>query len=95
MNKRLYFDTETTGLNSRDNDIIQIAGIIEIDGKQEDEFNLKMQPFRWDTISQEACDIHGISVEQMKGFPEPKSAYKLLSNILGRYCNKYDRIVRS
>ena len=52
MKKLLYFDTETTGLDPVRNGIIQIAGIIVIDGEVKEEFNIKMQPHENDEITQ-------------------------------------------
>ena len=64
----LYLDVETTGLNEKKQDIIQLACIPIIDGIQQKEFNEFCQPTNYNTIQQEALDIHGITVEQLKTF---------------------------
>ena len=89
--KVCYFDTETTGLDSIKNDIIQIAGIIEIDKKVEHEFVFTCQPFSYENISQEALDVHGMSVDDIKEFDKPQVVYKNLINLFSQYINRYDR----
>jgi len=89
--KVFYFDTETTGLNSKVNDIIQLGFIIEIDGKVVRKEKLEMQPFDYSSISKIALDTHKISVEKMKTFDTPQIAYAKIVNILDEYINKYDK----
>ncbi|MCU0414180.1 MAG: 3'-5' exonuclease [Ignavibacteriaceae bacterium] len=91
MKKVLYFDTETTGLDEKQNDIIQIAGIIVIYGVVQEEFEFKVQPFNYDNISQEALDIHGYNVEQLKTFPEPGEIYLRVIDIFSKYIDKYNK----
>lgn len=76
--KVLYFDTETTG-------------IVEIDGKIKEEFNLFSQPFSYENISPEALGIHGISIDTIKQFPKPETLRRRLISILSKYVDKYDR----
>lgn len=54
--KVLYFDCETTGTDPIEQDITQISGLIEIDGKVVDKFNFRCQPLNWDGISPEALE---------------------------------------
>jgi len=89
--KTLYFDCETTGLNSVKNDIIQIAGIIEIDGKEVENFNIKIQPFSWENIEQRALDVNNITIKQLKEFQEPNIAYQELISLFSKYIDKFDR----
>lgn len=51
MSKIIYLDTETTGLDKEKNDVIQVAGIIEIDGKEVERFNIFCQPFSFENVS--------------------------------------------
>ena len=90
-NKILFFDCETTGLNPTKNDIIQISGIIEIDNKEADRFNIKMQPFNWDNIEQEALNVHGISIEKLKEFQKPDIAYREIVTLFDKHIDKYDK----
>lgn len=89
--KVLYFDTETTGLDPVKNDIIQLAGIVEINGEIKEEFNFFSQPFSYENVSQEALDIHGISIDTIKGFPKPETLRIRLIQLMGKYVDKYNR----
>lgn len=89
--KVLYFDTETTGLDPVKNDIIQLAGMVEINGKIKEEFNFFSQPFSYENVSQEALDIYGISIDTIKGFPKPETLRIRLIRLMGKYVDKYNR----
>ena len=89
--KILWFDVETTGLDPVKNDIITLSAIIEIDGKVERTLNLKVQPHSYENISQEALDINGITVEQMRTFDTPEVAHEKLVAYFERYVNRYDK----
>jgi DNA polymerase-3 subunit epsilon len=91
MKKILYFDTETTGLDPVKNDIIQLAGLIEIDGKIVEEFDLKCQPHSYENIQQEALNTHCFTLEQIKGFPSPVSVKNNFCAILAKHCDKFDK----
>lgn len=65
MKKLLWIDTETTGLSSKKNGIIEIAGIIDIDGKNEKEFLLRMNPVNRE-INPGALGINGFTRERIK-----------------------------
>lgn len=91
IRKVLFFDTETTGLDPVKNDIIQLSGIVEIDGKIKEEFNFFSQPFNYDNVSPEAMAKHGISIDTIKQFPKPHLLRSRLIDFLSRYINKYDK----
>jgi DNA polymerase-3 subunit epsilon len=87
----LYFDCETTGLDPVKNDIIQLAGLVEIDGKVVEEFNLKCEPHSYENVSQEALDVHGIKLEEIKTYPSPVSTKNQFCDILAKHCDKFDK----
>jgi DNA polymerase-3 subunit epsilon len=89
--KVLWFDTETTGLDPVKNDIIQIAGIVEIDGDVKEEFNIKCQPINYDTISQDALKVHGISIDQLKTFQTSKDGKNEFLKIMDKYVDKFNK----
>jgi DNA polymerase-3 subunit epsilon len=89
--KILWLDTETTGLNSKENDILTLAGIVEINEEIKEEFYLEMQPFNYENISKEALEVNGLTLEQIKKFQKPQEAYKKLTRIFSKYINKYNR----
>jgi DNA polymerase-3 subunit epsilon len=91
MGKRFYFDVETTGLDPKENDIIQLAYIIEIDEKIEKSGDITMQPFNYETVSDEALQVHGRTLEEIKTYKKPETSYLELLGILSKYIDKYDK----
>jgi len=89
--KTIYFDCETTGLNPIKNDIIQIAGIIEDEGKEIEKFNIKIQPTNWHNIDERALEVNKLTIEQLKQFDDPALAYTKILSIFDRYIDRYDR----
>lgn len=90
--KFFWTDTETTGLDPVKNAIIQIAGIIVIDGKEEEKFNLKCRPNDTDEVDQKALDVHGMTKEEIMTYPNPKNVYTKLKAIFDKYINKFDKM---
>jgi len=88
--KILWLDTETTGLDARRHDVIQIAGILDIDTIAGEKFNYYVQPFNWDVITEEATSIHGFTRDTLKTFEPPQVVHQRLIGILEAYINKYD-----
>lgn len=89
--KILYFDCETTGLDHIKNDIIQLACIIHIDGKEVDRADFKICPFSFDNISQKAVETHGFTIADLHKFPEPKKVYKDLIYLFSKYIDRYNK----
>lgn len=89
--KIMWLDTETTGLNKEKCDIIQLSGIIVIDGEEKERFDLRCQPINYENIEQQAFDITGMTLERVKTFPTPQETYKKFKEILCNYVNQYDK----
>lgn len=69
----LWLDVETTGLDPVRNDIVQLACIAVINGKQHNvTFNEYCQPFDWNTVDPEALKINHTSLEQLRAFQKPQ-----------------------
>lgn len=89
--KILYIDTETTGIDPRTNDILEFAGIVEIDGMVQEEFDIYMQPIDYTTISKSALEVTGFTLAAIRDSLEPEQAYRKILKILDKYINKYDK----
>lgn len=89
--KILYFDVETTGTDSTIHNLTQLAGMIEIDGEVVEEFNLDVQPLKFDTISSKALEITGKTVEELRTYPTYPEAYKSFMDIVQKHVNKFDK----
>jgi len=89
--KFLWFDTETTGLDCNENDIIQLSGLIIVNGVIKDEFNFKIAPINVNAIDKEAIKVHGITIEEMMKFPDALKVKQEFTNLLSKYVDKYNR----
>jgi len=83
---------ETTGLDPVDNDIWQLAYLIEIDGNVVDGENMYIRPHNMANIQQKALDVNHTTVEKLEEIeltvPE---AIADIKRKWGKYINKYDR----
>ena len=89
--KYFFVDTECTGVDPKKNGVIQIAGRIVINGKVVERFDIRAKPFPDDVIEDEALAVNGITREQMETFQAPREAYRQLTAILSRHCDKFKR----
>ena len=90
--KRFYFDTETTGLDKQKNEIVQFSGIVEIDDKVVEEIDYRARPDHIETVSQEALDVTGNTLESLSKNPlSQHEMYGKIVSLFDRHCNKYDR----
>ena len=89
--KLLFLDTETTGLNPEKHGLIQVAGIIEIDGVEKERFDLHCQIFDEQVVDPKALKVNGHTLEQIKKYPEPTKTHAEFKAILEKYVDKYDK----
>jgi len=89
--KLFYVDVETTGLDSKQHDILQLAYIIEINGEIKEEGELFCQPFRYDTINAKALEVNKLTIAQIKQFQTPQEVYTKLIKVLDKYVDKYNK----
>lgn len=90
--KILYFDVETTGTSYQENEITQLAGLIEIDGEIVEEFNFDVRPTNFESISQEALEITGKTIDDLKSYPDSYTVYCDFTDILDKYIEKFDKM---
>lgn len=90
--KIIYQDVETGGLDPAKSSLLQLSGIVEIDGKVEETFNFFPFPIAGDEpIENEAILIHGLDPNAFPdSFENPESVYNKYINLLDKYINKYD-----
>ena len=89
--KTLWFDVETTGLSAYKNAIIQFACLVDIDGKIEDEKELKIAPLETDEIEDAALKVNGITrveLTQFRTAPEVLNGHIL--PFFNKWINKFD-----
>lgn len=89
--KKLWIDLETTGLNPRKHSVVQIAGIVEIDGVHKESFCYKVRPLKGSAVSRQALEVIGSTVEDLKGYPNPPLIKQELLDIFNKYIDPYDK----
>ena len=89
--KLLFLDTETTGLDPDKNAVIQIAGVVEINGEVKEEFNFKCKPLEDDEVELQALDVQKLTVEELELYPESKPVYEQFSKMLDSYVDRYNK----
>jgi DNA polymerase-3 subunit epsilon len=88
--KIFWFDTETSGLDEKENGIISLAYKVEIDGNIEEEGEL-FSNCAEKLIEGSALAINGFTLAQMSAFPTASAMYQELINVFSRYINRYDK----
>lgn len=89
--KYLFCDTETTGIDPSKHGIIQISGLIDIDGEVQETFDIKVQPFKNQLISKESMKINGVTTEDLNNHLLPQEGYDALMQVFSKYVSKFDR----
>jgi DNA polymerase-3 subunit epsilon len=93
--KLLWIDVETTGLDPVKNEIIQIAALLECTEKQiGQEFITYVKPTDFSCIDEKATETHGISIEQMKLFPDSEFVYKNFKELLYKWVDPMNKETR-
>ena len=85
--KLFLLDVETTGLDKKFHDVVQIGGIISNNFKKITELNLKCQPIHWNTISKKALTINNLTREELKTFDKPKDVWEQFHKVVDENFN--------
>ena len=91
MNKFCFIDLETTGTDIKECGIHQISGMIVIDGIVKEKFDLRVRPLPGKRIEEKALEVSHVTREQLDSFPTAQEVYVRLTNIFGKYVNKFNR----
>lgn len=91
--KLFYFDTETTGTDPKRNAIVQLAYIVEIDGKVIREGNMLIKPFEGAKIEPEALKVNKRTEEEItqEPFKDFFASYKYFVRMLDTHIDRYNR----
>ena len=91
MKKRIYIDVETSGLDPECCAITQLGGIIEIDGHEVERFNWRLRPFKGAIVEEGALSITGVSIEDLKSYPDQSIAWTEFITMLNKHCDKFNK----
>lgn len=89
--KILWLDTETTGTDSTLHSIIQIAGIIDVNGETKKEFAYKVQPHPDYEIDEEALKISKTKKSDFKNYPNIPTIHSILKKDFCEFVNPYHK----
>lgn len=88
--KVFWFDTETTGVESERNGIIQLAYKVEIDGRFVDQGILNSN-CEGKEITERALVVNGYTTDVIRTFPHPSEMYRNLLQVFERHVDKFNR----
>jgi len=88
--KILAFDVETTGLSPERHDVIQAAFIYLDNGKIIDRRVWEMAPLSPGSVDPQALAVHGMSMETIMGFRDPRHVHSEITAWLAKYIDKFD-----
>ncbi|WDD89090.1 3'-5' exonuclease [Fusobacterium nucleatum] len=93
MNKIIFIDTETGGVNAEKSALIQLSGIIEVDGTEKEKFNFYIKPFENSEVNEKAIEVQGRTFEELRTdkYIDESIIYKKFLEILDKYIDKYDK----
>lgn len=97
MLKLLCFDTETTGLDPTQHEIVQLSGCIatgETAGSMEPRswFDFRARPDHPDRASPEALAVTGYyTLAEMASWPRRDTMYQMFIDLLGKHVDKFDK----
>ena len=91
MSKLLHLDVETTGLYAPGAGLVQVAGIVEIDGEEVETFDLRCRPFPGDLLNKDALQIIGKTREELAALPDPAETFRELLDVLDRHVDRFDK----
>lgn len=89
--KLMYYDLETSGLDPKNSAILQLAMIIEIDGKVVEQLSWDMKPHTGANVEVRALEVNGIDSADLYKRPDPANQYLAFKKVLDRHVDKFDR----
>lgn len=88
--KRLFIDTETTGLDPKLHGLVQVAGIVDINGKVEEEFDFTLKPIDGKLFETRALEVNGLNMNVINQFKPSDTVFHLFRQLIKRYIDQYN-----
>lgn len=90
--KKIFLDTETTGLDKNIHGVHQISGAIQINGNFVESFDFKFRPYDGCEFTEEAMTTCGLTKEEILSRTlSEKEAYQLFHDLLIKHVNKFNK----
>jgi len=91
MPKLIFYNVETTGVNHMKHSIVELSGLVEIDGKIVESFDYKIKPHEKARIEPEALTANKLKLEDIMLYPHMSEAFRAFKNMLEKYVDKYNK----
>lgn len=88
---KIFYDTETTGLDYKKHSIHNLAGYVEVDGKVVEEFDIYLAPHEKAQIDASALKVCGVTEEQIRAYPCYRIGKKQFTDIVAKYIERWDK----
>ena len=88
---KVFYDLETTGTDVKKHSIHQIAGMVEVDGRVVEKFNIFSRPHPKALIDEGALAVCRKSAEELLAYQDMAEAHKEFKGVLGQYIDPFDR----
>lgn len=88
---KIFYDTETTGINHKQHSIHQLAGLVEVDGKVVEQFNLRARPHPKAKVDAAALRIGNTTLEELQKHPSQADMQLDFVRLLKRYVDNFDK----
>lgn len=91
MSKILWLDIETSGLDCRRNDVLQLAALVEIDGEIVEEKRFYFRPTNGSKVDKKALEVNGLKLKDVLNYPLAKDTLGKFKAMLTKYVDKFDK----
>lgn len=88
--KRLFIDTETTGLDETKHGIVQVAGIVDINGEVVEEFDFTLKPIDGTLFETRALEVNGLNMSVINGYKPSETVFHLFRQLIKKYIDQYN-----
>ena len=91
MITKVFFDTETTGLDYKKHSIHELGLIVEVDGEIKETLSLHVRPHPKALIDDVALRVAGVSREQILAYPPMDKTLLYLIKTLKKYIDPFEK----
>jgi DNA polymerase III subunit epsilon len=91
MNKALFIDCETTGLDRNVHGLWQISFQLHVKGEEIERQTVEMQPCKGKLVSEEALQKNRMTVERLREMQPSHLAFDLFRRKLAAHVDKFDK----
>lgn len=87
---KVFYDTETTGVNHKIHSIHQLSGVIEINEDVVETFDFKVRPHTKAKYEISALRVCRVTEAELKAYPDMKQGLKEFKALMGKYIDPFN-----